>query len=120
MSTKPYSFRLSHLEHRVQMLKAVAHPVRLSVIAALAERPLHVNALSEALGYRQPIVSQQLRILRMMRLVEARRERGLAVYHLAETRLLSLLSCLDHCCEALDEAAPRPLRAAGSGRKGAP
>jgi len=98
-----------HLDRRVQMLKAVAHPVRMCVIAVLAERPLHVNAIAAHLQVAQPIVSQQLRILRMMGLVDTHRVGGLSVYELAEPHLRDLMACLDRCCaEVSARAAKRP------------
>jgi ArsR family transcriptional regulator len=86
------------LGHRIAILKAVAHPVRLCIIDALAATPTHVNALAEALDVPQAIVSQQLRILRMSKVVEVERKNGLAVYHLAEEHLRELLKCMDRCC----------------------
>ena len=83
---------------RVQVLKAVAHPVRLAIVAELARRPRHVNALADAVGVPQSIVSQQLRILRMTNLVQVKRGRGRAGYALAEPHLRSLLKCMDRCC----------------------
>ena len=101
------------LERRVQTLKSLAHPIRLCLIAALAERPTHVGALAGQLGVPQPIVSQQLRILRMMKLVDAEWKDGLAVYRLAEPHLHQLLDCMDRCCaEASPRAARRPARPA--------
>jgi DNA-binding transcriptional ArsR family regulator len=89
------------VQRRVQVLKAVAHPVRLALVAELARRPLHVNALADALGVPQSIVSQQLRILRMTNLVHVQRGRGRAVYALAEPHLKGLLKCMDRCCAPL-------------------
>ncbi|MGC4116403.1 MAG: metalloregulator ArsR/SmtB family transcription factor [Myxococcales bacterium] len=99
MATIEHWKQTKRLDHRVQVLKAVAHPVRMCVIAALLERPRHVNALAEELGIAQPIVSQQLRILRMSGLVRTQRQGGLAVYEVAEPNLQKLMSCLDGCCE---------------------
>ena len=86
------------VERKVQVLKAVAHPIRLRIVSTLAEGATHVNALAEALAVPQSIVSQQLRILRMSRLVEAQREDGLAVYRLTEPHLKDLLGCIERCC----------------------
>ncbi len=73
-------------EHAAEVLKAVAHPLRLQIVALLCEQELHVNALAERLDASPAIVSQQLRILRMNRLVEAEREDGLARYRIIEPR----------------------------------
>ena len=80
-----------------EVLKALAHPIRLRIIAILREGDEHVNAMAERLGVPQPIVSQQLRILRMRGLVDAVRANGLAVYHLAEPRLSQIIECMEQC-----------------------
>jgi DNA-binding transcriptional ArsR family regulator len=80
-----------------EMLKALAHPARLRIVAALCAGELSVNALAELLGLKQCIVSQQLRILRMSGLVRAARREGFARYTLAEPRLRELVSCLGTC-----------------------
>ncbi len=84
-------------EYLAEVLKAVAHPLRLRLVAALVEGNAHVTALSERLGAPQPIVSQQLRILRMRGLVDVTREDGFAVYRIAEPRLRELVRCMEGC-----------------------
>ncbi|HEY6104636.1 MAG TPA: metalloregulator ArsR/SmtB family transcription factor [Anaeromyxobacteraceae bacterium] len=84
-------------EHCANVLKAVAHPLRLRIVAALCQGEAHVNALAERLGASQAIVSQQLRILRMHGLVEARRANGFARYRLLEPNLRSLVECMERC-----------------------
>jgi ArsR family transcriptional regulator len=79
------------------MLRAVAHPVRLRILALLGEREQHVSALADRLAVKQAIVSQQLRILRAQRLVEVKRENGFAYYGLAEPRLQDLIRCIEGC-----------------------
>ena len=80
-----------------EVLKAVAHPVRLRLIALLTEQDSHVNAMAARLEIPQPIISQQLRILRMRGLVEVVRKNGFAVYHLAEPRLSHVVECMEQC-----------------------
>lgn len=79
------------------ILKAVAHPLRLRIVAVLCAREMQVNALAERLGAPQAIVSQQLRILRMHRLVTAVRANGYVTYRLQEPRLRDLVGCMEHC-----------------------
>jgi len=86
-----------HAAHAAEVLKAVAHPLRLRIVALLCEEELHVNALAERLGASAAIVSQQLRILRMNRLVEAEREDGMARYRIVEPQLRSLVRCIAGC-----------------------
>lgn len=81
------------------ILKAIGHPIRLGIIALLVrEGPMNVNTLAERLDAKQPIVSQQLRILRMRGLVDALRENGHATYRLAEPHLEQMVNCMENCC----------------------
>jgi DNA-binding transcriptional ArsR family regulator len=80
-----------------EVLKAVAHPQRLRIIAILVEGQANVSQLAERLGVGQAIVSQQLRILRHNGLVAADREGGFATYRLVERNLEGLVHCMEHC-----------------------
>ena len=89
------------------ILKAIAHPLRLRLIAVLAEGPTCVGTLAERLEAKQPIVSQQLRILRMQGLVDAEPKEGLVVYRLVQKELKKLLRCMNDCCPAVSEPPQR-------------
>jgi len=84
-------------EQCVEILKAVAHPLRLRIVAVLCDGDQHVNGLCEQLAAPQSVVSQQLRILRMRQLVSATRRAGFAWYSLAEPRLVDLVCCVEGC-----------------------
>lgn len=83
--------------HCAEVLKAVAHPLRLSIVATLSSGARHVNALAQELDATQSAVSQQLRILRMHGLVSVNRCNGYAHYSLAEPRLVDLVRCVERC-----------------------
>jgi DNA-binding transcriptional ArsR family regulator len=83
--------------HCAEILKAVAHPIRLRIVAILCQGPENVTGLAERLGESQAIVSQQLRILRMKGLVAAEREKGFAEYRLLETNLRDLVGTMEKC-----------------------
>jgi DNA-binding transcriptional ArsR family regulator len=95
-------------EHLAGILKTLGHPARLGITAALCEGRETVGELARQLGLPQAIVSQHLRILRMSGLVEASRHGGFSRYGLKQTRLRSLLRCLDGC------AVPGPARESGA------
>ncbi|MBW2735852.1 MAG: winged helix-turn-helix transcriptional regulator [Deltaproteobacteria bacterium] len=80
-----------------EVLKAIAHPLRVRIIAVLVDGPQHVNALAEMLDAKQAVVSQQLRILRMRSLVSVARENGFAYYRLAEPNLQQMIQCMEGC-----------------------
>ncbi len=101
MSPSRISGSVLHDEARAvrvaDVLRAVAHPLRLRLVAALCEGPAQVMALAERLNQPQAIVSQQLRILRMSRLVSVDRSAGHATYRLREPQLRALIACTDGC-----------------------
>lgn len=94
---KSLSQDVERAAHIAEVLKAVAHPLRLRIVAVLCEGDEHVSALAERLDAPQPIVSQQLRILRSFDLVEAVRENGYARYRIAEPALRDLVCCVQKC-----------------------
>ena len=96
------------------VLKALAHPARLRLVAALCEGEESVIGLAGRLGIPQAIVSQQLRILRMSGLVTAVRNGGFARYSLAEPRLKDLVACLEGCHS--ETAGARSAREEGEAR----
>ncbi len=72
------------------LLKALAHPTRLRIVARLRDGAQHVSGLALCLDVPQPMVSQQLRILRSMDLVWSHRADGYAYYRLSEDSLLEV------------------------------
>jgi DNA-binding transcriptional ArsR family regulator len=97
-------------EPRVQLLKALAHPLRLRVVDRLGHLgPAPVSALAAELGAPLPELSGHLRRLRDAGLVTARREGRNAVYELSGS-VEVLLPLLDR----LTRPADRPARRAPS------
>lgn len=84
-------------EHVADLLKAMAHPLRIRIVALLVHGPLHVNAIAERLETKQAVISQQLRILRMRGLVGVERHGGFSHYTLAEPQLRNLVGCMEGC-----------------------
>ena len=80
-----------------EILKAIAHPLRLQIIAILQEGEENVGDLARKLGTPPAIVSQQLRILRSHQLVAVTRAAGNATYRLAEPNLRKLIHCMEGC-----------------------
>ncbi len=76
----------------VPFFAALADPTRLKLLQILArqpyERPLCVNALAARLGVSQPAVSQHLRVLRALGLVQAERRGPRVHYFLDGPRFL--------------------------------
>jgi DNA-binding transcriptional ArsR family regulator len=58
---------------QAEVLKVLANPTRLDILHRLADGPLEVGRLAEAIGTSQPNASQHLAVLRSSGLVEAHR-----------------------------------------------
>lgn len=84
-------------EQVAEIIKAIAHPVRLRIIAILCRGDERVSDLAARLGRNSSTVSQQLRILRMSGLVAISKEGGVSRYTVAQPRLRDLIVCLEGC-----------------------
>ena len=63
---------------KAQFFRALAHPVRIRILEILRRGGRSVQELQEALGLTQPVVSQQLAVLRNQNIV-ATQKQGLSV-----------------------------------------
>ncbi len=63
------------LQHfKAEFFRALAHPVRIEILEVLLQGERSVQELQEALGLEQPVVSQQLAVLRTKNIVSGRKE----------------------------------------------
>lgn len=74
--------------------KALAHPLRYRILAALAAGERNVGQIEAATGINQPGLSQQLAILRSAGLVTTRREAKLVYYANCKEELRAVLSAV--------------------------
>jgi DNA-binding transcriptional ArsR family regulator len=59
---------------KADFFKALAHPLRIQLLELLVAGPRSVQELQQALRLDQPVVSQQLAVLRARNIVEARKD----------------------------------------------
>ena len=77
---------------KAEFFRALAHPIRIRILEALAERDHSVQELQEALQLEQPIVSQQLAVLRGKNIVSPRKVGTTVRYALADPLITRLLA----------------------------
>jgi len=65
---------------KAEFFRALAHPIRVRLLEALVTGEKSVQQIQDALGLDQPIVSQQLAVLRAKRIVVTRKV-GTAVHY---------------------------------------
>jgi ArsR family transcriptional regulator len=79
----------------VSVLKAVGHPLRFRIVDLLAQHSaLSVTELCGVLSTKQPIVSQQLSILRRGRVVRGRRNGNRVLYSLTSEKVGDIIRIL--------------------------
>ena len=75
---------------KAAFFRALAHPVRIRILEILVTGEKSVQELQEALGIDQPVVSQQLAVLRATNIVAGRKE-GASVRYIVRDPLLGEL-----------------------------
>lgn len=92
---------IEQLEKAASMLKAISHPVRISILNLLDNgRKLTVTEIHEALGIEQSAASHHLGILRDKNVLIAKREGKNTYYYFKHDRLNLLIECISKCaCE---------------------
>ena len=76
--------------HVAELFKALSDPTRVRIIGLLANTELCVGDLCLTLGMSQPAISHQLRVLRNLRLVTARKEGRHVFYTLTDDHIHDL------------------------------
>lgn len=77
------------------LLKTIAHPTRLAVLAILRDGEQCVCHMEAMLGLRQASISQQLMILRQSGLVEFRRDGLNMYYRVVKPEIFSVLDAVN-------------------------
>ena len=77
---------------KADFFRALAHPVRIRILEVLGTGEHNVQELQEALGLDQPLVSQQLAILRAKNIVTTRKVGTTVRYALSDRLITKLLS----------------------------
>jgi DNA-binding transcriptional ArsR family regulator len=84
--------RVSLQTFKAEFFRALAHPVRIRILEVLVAGERSVQELQHALGLDQPIVSQQLAVLRSKNIVTPRKLGTTVRYALADPKIAELLS----------------------------
>jgi len=85
-------------EQVAEVLKAVAHPVRLQIVELLEAKEMCVGDIVTALGVKQAITSQQLNMMKDKGVLNCRRDGAKVYYRIENENVIKLLDCIyDHC-----------------------
>ncbi|RCW40783.1 ArsR family transcriptional regulator [Halopolyspora algeriensis] len=93
-----------------ELLRALAAPVRISIVLQLRAAERCVHELVDALGVTQPLISQHLRVLKSAGVVRGQRHGREVVYRLSDEHLAHIVVDAVAHAEETSEAAPHGTR----------
>lgn len=86
-------------EHIADVLKAMAHPVRLRIIETLERSEKCVNEIVDAVGGKQSITSQQLNMMKDKGVLACKKDGAKVYYRIDNKNVIKLLHCMYEHCE---------------------
>ena len=87
-------------EHIAELFKAFGDPTRVAILSLLVDGERCVTDITQAVEVSQSAISHQLRILKQMHLIKARRDGKNIHYSLADDHVLTILTMgLEHVME---------------------
>lgn len=91
-------------EQLAEVFRALSDPTRVRLVSALSVGELAVFELTELLGVTQAAVSHQLRFLRFLKLVKARKVGKSTLYSLSDRHVMTLFAeAHEHVIEGVEE-----------------
>lgn len=88
------------LEKAAGMLKAIAHPVRITILGCLEDgKKRTVTEIHKQLGIEQATASHHLGILKDKGVLASKREGKNTWYYLKHENLKTILDCVSGCCQ---------------------
>ena len=89
---------INKLENASEMLKAIAHPVRIAIVELLgSDQKKNVTEIYEALNIVQAVASHHLSILKNKGVLISERSGKNCYYHLKHQRLSQIIECINKC-----------------------
>ena len=88
------------LEKAANMLRAIAHPVRISIVSCLEDgKKKTVTEIHKAFAIEQSTASHHLGILKDKGVLSSKREGKNTWYFLKHENLKTVLNCVSACCQ---------------------
>ncbi len=95
---KLHELQPEQLERAANMLKAIAHPVRISILSFLEDgQKLTVTQIHEKLNIEQSTTSHHLGILKDKGVLTSYRDGKNTYYFLRHEQLTSIIDCISRC-----------------------
>ena len=85
------------IEKAAEIFKGFGNPIRIRIIDLLKDKSLRVKEISEALNYSQPIISQQLKILKGNGIVNRIKKKQSYMYELTDSHYADMIKWMKGC-----------------------
>ena len=82
-------------EQLSEVLKALAHPARLQIVAGLLKDECNVSQIQRTLGLPQSTISQHLRVLKNGGIIRGRREGTRMCYRVVNKRVREIIKVME-------------------------
>jgi DNA-binding transcriptional ArsR family regulator len=76
--------------HVAELFRAFSDTSRVRILSVIVEREMNISQLAELVGVTESAVSHQMRGLRQMRIVQARRDGKEVFYSVEDTHIIAL------------------------------
>ena len=91
---KGFSMEYREIEHLSDLLKSIAHPIRLKILCLLQEREMTVGDLRNAVQTTNANVSQHLSILRNHGIIGFRKDANYIYNRIVDARMTELIKTM--------------------------
>jgi|YNPMSStandDraft_1061717.scaffolds.fasta_scaffold00111_20 DNA-binding transcriptional ArsR family regulator len=93
-----FLLNIEALNEAAEMLKAMAHPVRIAILKLLSNgKPLTVSEIHEILNIEQSTTSHHLSIMKTRNIVCSKRKGKNIYYTISHERIKNILMCIQQC-----------------------
>lgn len=86
--------REEDIQQAAQVIKAIAHPLRLKILCVLGDREISVQDIVEQVGTSQSNISQHLAILRDKGVLATRKDANRVYYRIGDPRTIKLVGMM--------------------------
>jgi DNA-binding transcriptional ArsR family regulator len=90
------------IQSAVNMLKVIAHPVRLAIVDLLTEhKRMTVLEIQEALQLEQAVASQHLTLMEDKNVLVSEKISRNKYVSLRYPKMVNIINCLENCCQEM-------------------
>jgi DNA-binding transcriptional ArsR family regulator len=87
-------FNEQQVESVTELLKSIAHPIRMKILCFLMEGEKNVGEIEQQFGSTISNISQHLTVLRKANIIDRRKEANFMFYSLKDPNILKLMETL--------------------------